>query len=251
MLKDIQQLNYFYPVIGSYICNMKKIPLLLLVFFSVTLFGQNDKTYYILDLPPVNDSISKRIESYVSILSHNLDRSSELNNKAKIRNSYFISVIQQTSMTGKSFSSMLDSIPSGKIGHSECFGKSNYFSPAEVGFPELFPTFTEMYLKVNGEIMYQVIWSSVLNERQASQTQLVQKAVKDIKKAYKIGKLSQKVITEYKNSKSHNTIIKEKGDGKYGSSTMVIISEKKLSNGKWSYEIMIRNLIIFAEPINQ
>jgi len=245
------QLNYFYPVIGSYICDMKKIPLVLLIFFSVTLFGQYDKTYYILDLEPINDSISKRIESYVSVFSHDLNRSSALDNRARIRNSYFISVIQQTSMTGKTFSSMVDSIPGGKIGHSECFGNSDYFSPAKVGFPELFPVFTEINLKVKGEIMYQVIWTNTLNERQTSHTQLVQKAVGDIKKAYKVDKLSQKVISEYKNSKSHNTIIKERGGGKYGSSTMVIISEKKLSNSKWSYEIMIRNLIIFTEPINQ
>ena len=98
--------------------------------------------------------------------------------------------------------------------------------------------------------MYQVIWSNVLSQRQTSHVQLIQKAVDDIKKTYKIDKLSQRVINEYKNSKSHNDIIKQKGDGEYGSSTMYIITEKKISNGKWEYEVMIRNLIIFAEPIN-
>ena len=68
---------------------------------------------------------------------------------------------------------MVDSIPGGKIGHTACFGKPNYFSPAEVKCPELFPIFTEMNLKVKGEIMYQVIWSNTLNERQTSHTQLV------------------------------------------------------------------------------
>lgn len=229
---------------------MKKILLILSIIFSVTLFGQQNKTYYIMDLDPINDSISKRIESYVSTFSHDLDRSSALDNKAKIRNSYFLSVIQQTSKAGESFSSMVDSIPGGKIGHTACFGKPNYFSPAVVKYPEMFPAFTEMGLKVKGEIMYQVIWSNTLNERQTSQSQLVQKAVEDIKKAYKVDKLSQKVLNEYKNSKSHNTIIKERGDGEYGSSTMVIITEKRLPNGKWAYEVMIRNLIIFTEPIN-
>lgn len=229
---------------------MKKILLILSIVFSVTLFGQQDKVYYIIDLDPINDSISKRIESYVSTFSHDLDRSLDLDNKARVRNSYFLSVIQQTSKTGESFSSMVDSIPGGKIGHTACFGKPNYFSPAVVKYPEMFPTFTEMGLKVKGEIMYQVIWSNTLNERQTSKNQLVQKAVEDIKKAYKVDKLSQKVLNEYKNSKSHNSIIKERGDGEYGSSTMVIITEKKLPNGKWAYEVMIRNLIIFTEPIN-
>jgi hypothetical protein len=31
---------------------------------------------------------------------------------------------------------------------------------------------------------------------------------------------------------------------------MYIITEKKLGNGKWEYEVMIRNLIIFTDPIN-
>ena len=65
-----------------------------------------------------------------------------------------------------------------------------------------------------------------------------------------LGNPTPEKINEYKNSKSHNDIIKQKGDGEYGSSTMYIITEKKISNGKWEYEVMIRNLIIFAEPIN-
>jgi hypothetical protein len=145
---------------------------------------------------------------------------------------------------------MLDSIPEGKTGHTECFGKPNYFSPAEVNCPELFPIFKEMSLGVSGEIMYQVIWANTLSERQISKTQLIQKAVEDIKEDYRVDKLSQHVLNKYKNSKSHNKIIKERGDGEYGSSTMVIITEKKLPNGKWAYEVMIRNLIVFTEPVN-
>jgi hypothetical protein len=229
---------------------MKIILLILSSIFSVALFGQQDKAYYISDLSPINDSISKGIESYVSIFSHDLDRSTELDNKAKIRNAYFINVIQQTSKTGKSFSSMVDSIPCGKIGHRECFGKPNYFSPATEKCPDLYLTLPGINLRVNGEIMYQVIWSNVLNQRQTSHVQLIQKAVNDIKKTYNVTRLSQKVINEYKNSKSHNEIIKQRGDGEYGSSTMYIIAEKKMSNGKWEYEVMIRNLILFTEPIN-
>jgi hypothetical protein len=229
---------------------MKIILLILSSIFSVVLFGQQNKAYYTSDLSQINDSISKKIESYVSIFSHDLDRSKELDNKAKIRNTYFINVIQQTSKTGESFSSIVNSIPHGKGGHTECFGKPNYFSLATVKYPDLFLTLPEINLRINGEIMYQVIWSNVLSQRQTSHVQLIQKAVDDIKKTYKIDKLSQRVINEYKNSKSHNDIIKQKGDGEYGSSTMYIITEKKISNGKWEYEVMIRNLIIFAEPIN-
>lgn len=229
---------------------MKKILLALAITFSVTLFGQQNKTYYIEDLNYINDSISKKIELYVSSFSHDLDRNILLDERAKLRNSYFISVVQQTSKAGGQFSDMLDSIPGGKIGHTECFGKPSYFSPSEVEYPELFPSLYSMNLKVEGEIMYQVIWSTVLNERQTSDIELVQKAVNKMKEYYGVSKLSQKVISEYKNSKSHNKIIKERGDGEYGSSTMYIITEKKLSNGKWAYEVMIRNLIIFTESIN-
>jgi hypothetical protein len=230
---------------------MKKILLILSIIFSVTLFGQQERIYYIQDLDAVNDSISSRIESYALTLSHNLNRNTGLDNRAKLRNSYFIGVIQQTSKTGKSFSSMVDSIPEGKKGHTECFGKPNYFSaPKDKKYPEMFPVIQEQNLKVKGEIMYQVIWSNVLAERQTSHNQLMKKAVEDIKKTYGIDKLSQKVMLEYRNSKSHNDIITERGVGEYGSSTMVIISEKKLPDGRWSYEVMIRNLIIFTEPLN-
>jgi hypothetical protein len=229
---------------------MKKILLILAITFSATLFGQQDKDYYIEDLNPINDSISKKIELYVSSFSHDLDRNTLLDERAKLRNSYFISVVQQTSKAGGKFSDMIDSIPGGKIGHTECFGKPSYFSPSEVGYPELFPSLYTINLKVKGEIMYQVVWSAILNDKQTSRDQLVQKAVDDIKKKYGVSKLSQKVISEYRNSKSHNNIIKERGDGEYGSSTMYIITEKKLANGKWAYEVMIRNLIIFTESIN-
>jgi len=229
---------------------MQKILLILAIAFSATLFGQQDKTYYIDDLTSINDNTSKKVESYVSLFSHDLNRNSELDKRAKIRNSYFISVVQQTSKSGELFSSMLDSIPGGKIGHTKCFGRSEYFVPAEVGYPELFPNLYDLNLKVDGEIMYQVAWSNVLDERQTSNIELVQKAVNEIKGYYRVDKLSQRIIDEYKNSKSHNDIIKQRGDGEYGSSTMYIITEKKLSNGKWEYEVMIRNLIIFTESIN-
>lgn len=229
---------------------MKKILLVLAITFSVTLFGQQDKTYYIDDLTSINDSISKKVETYVLFFSHDLSRNSELDKRAKLRNSYFIDVVQQTSRSGKKFTSLVDSIPGGKIGHSKLFGKPLYFSPAKVGFPESLPNLPKLNLKVKGEIMYQVVWSDTLDERQTSQEELVQKAVNDIKKHYAVNKLSQRFISEYKKSKSHNDIIKQRGNGEYGSSTMYIISEKKLANGKWEYEVMIRNLIIFTEPIN-
>ena len=94
---------------------MKKILLILSIVFSVTLFGQQERTYYIQDINAVNDSISNRVESYALTLSHNLNRNTELDKRAKIRNSYFISVIQQTSKTGETFSSMVDSIQKGKM----------------------------------------------------------------------------------------------------------------------------------------
>ena len=87
---------------------MKKILLALDITFSVTLFGQQNKAYYIEDLNYINDSISKKIELYVSSFSHDLDRNILLDERAKLRNSYFISVVQQTSKAGGQFSDMLE-----------------------------------------------------------------------------------------------------------------------------------------------
>jgi len=64
---------------------------------------------------------------------------------------------------------------------------------------------------------------------------------------YNVDKLSHKIIDSYQHSHSHNKIIKEKGNGEYGTSTVVIISEEKLANGKWLYELMIRNLVVFTK----
>jgi hypothetical protein len=231
---------------------MKKILLILSIVFSVTLFGQQDKEYYILDLKTINGNVNGLLENYTLGFSHNIENNITLNERAKIRNLYFINVFKETSISGKSFYSMLTGkIAKGKEGHKECFGNPVYFkSPANCKYPEMFPVLDSIGLKVVGEIMYQVTITDTLNKRQTSPTQLVQRAVDGIKKKYKVDKLSQKVLNEYKNSESHNTIIKSRGIGDYGSSTMVIITEKKLPNGKWAYEFMIRNLIIFTEPIN-
>lgn len=229
---------------------MKPILLILSIAFSASLLGQNDKKYYVDNLNKINDSISKRLESYVLDFSHDIDRDATLNAKAKIRNSYFISVIQQTSNTGKSFHSILDSIPGGAIGHMKCFGKPSYFSEAQMSYPEALPVFCDLQLKVSGEIMDQITWSYILKERQTNQEELIQKAVDHIKKVCKTSKFSQIFISDYQNSKSHNKTIMKRGDGKYGTSTMYIIAEKQLPGGKWSYEIIIRNLIIFTNPVN-
>ena len=229
---------------------MKPILLILSIAFSASLLGQNDKNYYVDDLNKINDGISKRLESYVLAFPHDIDRDATLNAKAKIRNFYFISVIQQTSNTGKSFHSILDSIPGGAIGHMKCFGKPSYFSEAQMTYPEALPVFYDLQLKVSGEIMDQITWSCILKERQTNQEELIQKAVDHIKKVKKTSKLSQIFISDYQNSPLHNKAIMKRGNGKYGSSTMYIISEKQLPEGKWFYEIIIRNLIIFTNQVN-
>lgn len=230
---------------------MKNILLILSLTLSVTLFGQYNKEYYILELNTINDAFSKRLESYATNFSHEMSRNSTIDSVAKLRNSYFISVMQETSNNGKTFYSMIDSIPDGKRGHDECFGNPRYFSAAKIEYPESFPVFNDLGLEVNGEIMYQVIRSYIIEAKCTDIKGLVQIAVNDMKKNYKVNKLSERFLKSYQNSSSHNDIIKRLGDGKYGSSTMVIVSERKLSNGKWAYEVLIRNVIEFTAPIDR
>lgn len=226
---------------------MKNILLILSLALSVTLFGQSNKEYYILELNTINDAFSKRLESYATNISHEMSRNSTIDSVAKIRNSYFISVMQETSNNGKTFNSMIDSIPHGKIGHTECFGKPTFFNAPKIIYPELFITIPELKLKISSEIMYQVTWQNTLSEYQNSKIILINKAIKEIKETYKVDKLSQKILGEYQQSTAHNKIIKEKGNGEYGASTLIIISEEKLKNGKWFYELMIRNVVIFTK----
>jgi hypothetical protein len=199
-----------------------------------------------MDINEVNDHLALRLESYAETFSHKLTRNNLLNERAKVRNNYFINVIETNSKSGKFFSDMVDSIPHGKIGHTECFGKPNFFIAPEIIYPDLFITIPELKLKISSEIMYQVTWQNTLNEYQSSKIILINKAIKEIKENYNVDKLSHKIIDSYQHSASHNKIIKEKAEGEYGTSTIVIISEEKLKNGKWFYELMIRNVIVFT-----
>jgi hypothetical protein len=225
---------------------VKKIIILFLITSSIASFSQQVKLYYIMDINEVNDHLALRLESYAETFSHKLTRNNLLNERAKVRNNYFINVIETNSKSGKFFSDMVDSIPHGKIGHTECFGKPNFFIAPEIIYPDLFITIPELKLKISSEIMYQVTWQNTLNEYQSSKIILINKAIKEIKENYNVDKLSHKIIDSYQHSASHNKIIKEKAEGEYGTSTIVIISEEKLKNGKWFYELMIRNVIVFT-----
>lgn len=225
---------------------MKKTIILFLITSSIASFSQQVKLYYIMDINEVNDHLALRLESYAETFSHKLTRHNLLNERAKVRNNYFINVIEKNSKSGKFFSDMVDSIPHGKIGHTECFGKPNFFIAPEIIYPDLFITIPELKLKISSEIMYQVTWRETSSEFQNSKIILINKAIKEIKETYKVDKLSQKILDEYQHSASHNKIIKEKAEGEYGTSTIVIISEEKLKNGKWFYELMIRNVIVFT-----
>ncbi len=240
---------------------MKKILLALAITFSVTLFGQQNKTYYIEDLKTINGNVNVLLENYTLEFSHNIENNVTLNERARIRNLYFINVFKETSISGKSFYSMLnDKIAKGKEGHKECFGNPVYFkSPANCKYPEMFPVLDSIGLKVVGEIMYQVTIADTLNEKASSYKSVVQNAIDNIEFVWGVDDsekhhikhgFTKTILKKYKESEHHNSIIKGRGDGEYGSSTMYIITEKKLSNGKWAYEVMIRNLIIFTESLN-
>ena len=226
---------------------MKKIVVLFLITSSISSFSQQVKLYYTMDIDEVNNHLALRLESYAETFSHKLTRNNLLNERAKVRNNYFINVIEASSKLGKSFSDMVDSIPHGKIGHTECFGKPNFFIAPKNIYPELFITIPELKLKISSEIMYQVTWRETSSEFQNSKIILINKAIKEIKETYKVDKLSQKILDEYQHSTSHNKIIKEKGNGEYGTSTLIIISEEKLKNSKWFYELMVRNVVIFTK----
>ena len=224
---------------GNYICIMKKMAFILFTLvFSPTLIGQ---TFYRYSIPYVNNKIDSCLDAYSHEGSKDLVRHITLDSCARSRADYYLDVIETNSKYGKSFSDMLDSISYGHAAHTELFGNSRYFKKPQTTYPIPFKNINSIGVRTKGEIMQEIAWEKTYTEKQKP-NEVVKTAVEAID-----GPIHEHIVNGYKQSKSHNDIIKKWGDGKFGTSTRVLVSEKRVGNN-WVYEVMIYNVAVFSTP---
>jgi len=193
--------------------------------------------------------VSRNLDSILGIYvsdfggGRTLDRNSTLDSFAKVRANYFLDVMEINSTSGKSFFTLLKNIPKGNKAHYKCFGDSLYFRSPKTEYPENFPAFPDLGIEIKGEIMQEAVWGNTFTSKVPVE-KIIDMAISKIEKDYG-NTLSGKILESYKKSESHDSCIKQRGHGKYGLSTRILVSEIN-HNGSWIYEVMVYNLIVFT-----
>ena len=199
------------------------------------------QTFFRYSLPYINDKIDSCLDAYSHEGSKDLIRNSVLDSCARARADYFLDVIELNSMSGKSFSEMLDSISYGASAHTEVFGNPGYFKKPQTTYPIPFKTVKSIGVRTKGEIMQEIVWEGQYNQKQKP-NEVVKDAVKAI-----TGPVHDHILKGYKASPSHNSIIQKWGDGKFGTSTRVLVYQIQKGN-VWFYQVMIYNVAVFSSP---
>lgn len=194
-------------------------------------------------LPEVSKDLGGSLNSYVGGWGKELRRNGSLDSCAKLRANYFLDVFQKNSESGKSVSDMMDHIPKNHNAHDQCFGNSMYFEPPTTKYPKPFVTLPNLGLEVKGEIMQEISWEKSYKNKQDFQD-IVNLSISSIKGYYR-NTISNLILNGYKESELHNLEIKKRGDGDYGISTRILISEKRVGD-LWKYEVLIYNVIVFT-----
>lgn len=224
-----------------------KTSIALLLILTNTLYGQvyNFKRYRAIKLSyEIDSSLCKTVRQF----DHQLKRVGYLDEHALKRTNYFLSVLQFKIQEGVSVEELLDHIEQSKIAHQEQFGNPNYFKiPDTLTYVNAMTILSDGKTKINGEIMQEYAWHSNFDSRIKDLKQL---AVKELDKTYKAGSItSNKIIKNYFDSPSHYKIIAKYGNGEYGNSTRILIAENQLEDGKWRYQFILYNLIVFSKPL--
>ncbi|MFZ4413588.1 MAG: hypothetical protein ACOYOV_10930 [Bacteroidales bacterium] len=221
------------------------IIIILMAIFSLNGFAQS-QTFYRYSLRYTNDKLDSCLKLYALTVLNDLERNNSLDLFAKSRVDYFLDVIQTNLEEGKDLITIFKNIPDGFRAHHEVFGNSMYFTKPKTNYPDKYQINITEGLEQNGEIMqeYIVTWkekSQILTGKDIAL--VVIKKIENFNKMF----LYLYLFNSYKNSPPHNRSILRKGDGKFGTSTRILISEKKVGN-KWVYEAMVYNVVIFSKP---
>ena len=225
---------------------MKKgLAIFLFLVASLGVFGQTKKLYRY-SLPAISENLDSVLDFYVGTKGKDLERNSAVDSLAKARANYFLDVIEINSKEGKSFSSMLSKIPNDPKAHSSVFGDSVYFTAPQSEYPYLFRFFPCLNLEAKSEIMQEIAWRRIYPKKM-DPIEITKIAIETRQKEIK-NTIAWDLLDGYKKSKSHHDAIKKWGNGKYGISTRVLVSEEKIGD-EWIYEVMIYNVVVFTGKI--
>jgi len=225
---------------------MKKlIPIFISILLVLNGKGQDLKIYSISDLYGEFSNFDHSIKSYAKDMDHRLVLTGGLNELASLRLDYFLSVIMETSRK-KSIDQIFDLIPQNTSAHYRYFGSPKKFKePCCISYPEPLVDLLKDGVSVQAEIMQENYWGQT-SKSELSDNQIARMAIEKIAQDY--GR--DYILEGYKQSPHHNSIIVKYGEGKYGTSTKILISKKFNTVLKvWEYEVVIANCSLFSKPL--
>jgi hypothetical protein len=225
---------------------MKKQTLILIsILLVLNTNGQDLKTYSISDLSGEFSSFDRSVKSYAEDMDHKLVLAGGLNELASLRLDYFLSVIMETSRK-RSIDQIFDLIPQNTSAHYRYFGSPQKFKePCCISYPEPLIDLLKDGVRVQAEIMQENYWGQI-SKTELSDKEIVRKAIEKISQDFG----ADYILSGYKQSQHHNAIIVKYGEGKYGTSTKVLLSKKFNSKlGVWEYEVVIANCSLFSKPL--
>ena len=224
---------------------MKSILLLLVIFTPYLLAAQKSKTFSIFNLGKQTSMFDSSIKVYVRKFDHSLERNHTIDSIASLRTTYFLKLIAATTQNG-SLDKIFDQIPIGHHAHARFFGFPDYFKePENISYPDALPDIKALGLYVKSEILQEEYWHGE-SETPIQDKEIIKRALNTIQ--LKFG--SDYLLSGYKESEEHNSIIVKDGNGKYGSSTKILLSKWfNESKNVWEYETIVMNCTSFSKPM--
>lgn len=208
-------------------------------------FSTRGQKIFELNLETEDTNIARSVADYSKskCITCNLIRLQAIDSVASLRVSYFLKVLKQ-SQKNKNLNDLLNEIPRGKLAHKRFFGNPYFFSePDNLIYPDNLIFVPSIESKIKAEIMQQV-FLAVVSSKSISPDSLIEKTLN----YYKELDGSDFILKSYKASADHHNAIIRYGKNKMGTSTKAIISQKWMEERKkWKYEILIYNVVLFAE----
>jgi hypothetical protein len=227
---------------------MKRI-ILIFLFNSLLLVSYAQylhERYSIFDLNDQTLIFDSSVRSYTKIKGvGNLKENYSVSKLSSNRVLYYLNVILETSKNS-SIEKIFDYIPQDSRCHRRLFGNPSVFvEPHGIKYPEPLVDIKEEGITIQSEIMQQNYWR-VVNKKDLPNEVIIKMAISRINKDF--GR--DYILSGYKNSNSHHSMIIKYGRGKYGSSTKVLISKKfDPESEKWIYEVVVSNCTLFTESL--